>query len=66
MRDEDPKMCFERIGLPGLSAPVSPGKIASAGRIRKCGLEIEKMCRMTCDEAGVAVYAMSLATEGGQ
>ncbi len=51
------------LGLPRLTALVSPGNAASVGLIRKLGLQFETMLRMAGDDEDVAVYAMSLAAE---
>jgi RimJ/RimL family protein N-acetyltransferase len=54
------------LGLPRLTALVSPGNAASVGLIRKLGLQFETMVRMAGDDYDVAVYAMPLAAESDQ
>jgi RimJ/RimL family protein N-acetyltransferase len=52
------------LGLPRLTAIVSPGNRPSVSLIRKLGFAFERMHRMVGDQDDVAIYTMSLDVPG--
>ena len=53
----------EELGIPRITAIVSPDNKASVGLIRKLGLRFERMHRMAGDEEDVAIYGIRLQAE---
>lgn len=50
----------DELGIPHLTAIVSPENAASVGLIRKLGLRFERMHRMVGDDDDVAIYGIRL------
>ena len=56
----------DKLGIPRLTAIVSPENEASVGLIRKLGLRFERMHRMADDDEDVAIYGIRLQTGGSE